>query len=52
MPTTSEVNWGTASVSSPRQKHILIGDTHGFIDLVFYRRTLKCPHPLTKTNCP
>lgn len=25
-----------------RQKRILIGDTHGFIDLVFYHRILKC----------
>jgi predicted nuclease of restriction endonuclease-like (RecB) superfamily len=25
-----------------RQKRILIGDTHGFVDLVFYHRTLKC----------
>jgi len=25
-----------------RQKRILIGDTHGFIDLVFYHRVLKC----------
>ncbi len=25
-----------------RQKRILIGDTYGFIDLVFYHRTLKC----------
>jgi predicted nuclease of restriction endonuclease-like (RecB) superfamily len=25
-----------------RQKHILIGDTHGFVDLVFYHRILKC----------
>ena len=25
-----------------RQKRILIGDTYGFVDLVFYHRTLKC----------
>ncbi len=25
-----------------RQKRILIGDTHGFIDLMFYHRILKC----------
>ena len=25
-----------------RQKRILIGDTHGFVDLVFYHRILKC----------
>jgi len=25
-----------------RQKRILIGDTHGFVDLVFYHRVLKC----------
>jgi predicted nuclease of restriction endonuclease-like (RecB) superfamily len=25
-----------------RQKRILIGDTHGFVDLVFYHRFLKC----------
>jgi hypothetical protein len=25
-----------------RQKRILIGDTYGFIDLVFYHRILKC----------
>jgi len=25
-----------------RQKRILIGDTHGFIDMVFYHRILKC----------
>jgi len=25
-----------------RQKRILIGDTHNFIDLVFYHRILKC----------
>jgi len=25
-----------------RQKRILIGDTHGFVDLVFYHRLLKC----------
>ncbi len=25
-----------------RQKRILIGDSHGFIDLVFYHRILKC----------
>ncbi|SIO66342.1 Predicted nuclease of restriction endonuclease-like (RecB) superfamily, DUF1016 family [Singulisphaera sp. GP187] len=25
-----------------RQKRILIGDSHGFIDLVFYHRVLKC----------
>lgn len=25
-----------------RQKRLLIGDTHGFIDLVFYHRILKC----------
>lgn len=25
-----------------RQKRILIGETHGFVDLVFYHRTLKC----------
>ncbi len=25
-----------------RQKRLLIGDTHGFVDLVFYHRILKC----------
>ena len=25
-----------------RQKRILIGDSHGFVDLVFYHRILKC----------
>jgi len=25
-----------------RQKRILIGDTHGFVDMVFYHRILKC----------
>ena len=25
-----------------RQKRILIGNTHGFVDLVFYHRVLKC----------
>jgi predicted nuclease of restriction endonuclease-like (RecB) superfamily len=25
-----------------RQKRILIGDTHGFVDLIFYHRILKC----------
>ncbi len=25
-----------------RQKRILIGDTHGFVDQVFYHRILKC----------
>jgi hypothetical protein len=25
-----------------RQKRILIGDTHNFVDLVFYHRVLKC----------
>ena len=25
-----------------RQKRVLIGDTHGFVDLVFYHRILKC----------
>ena len=25
-----------------RQKRILIGDAHGFVDLVFYHRILKC----------
>jgi hypothetical protein len=25
-----------------RQQRILIGDTHGFVDLVFYHRILKC----------
>jgi predicted nuclease of restriction endonuclease-like (RecB) superfamily len=25
-----------------RQKRILIGDTHGFVDLVFYHRIIKC----------
>jgi hypothetical protein len=25
-----------------RQKRILIGDAHGFVDLVFYHRVLKC----------
>jgi len=25
-----------------RQKRILVGDTHGFVDLVFYHRILKC----------
>jgi hypothetical protein len=25
-----------------RQKRILIGDSHGFVDLVFYHRVLKC----------
>ena len=25
-----------------RQKRLLIGDTHGFVDLVFYHRVLKC----------
>jgi hypothetical protein len=25
-----------------RQKQILIGDTHNFVDLVFYHRVLKC----------
>ena len=25
-----------------RQKHILIGDSHNFVDLVFYHRILKC----------
>ena len=25
-----------------RQKRILIGETHGFVDLVFYHRILKC----------
>ena len=40
-----------------RQKRILIGDTHGFVDLVFYHRILKCPwiiislSPSTSLNC-
>jgi len=25
-----------------RQKRILVGNTHGFVDLVFYHRVLKC----------
>jgi len=29
-----------------RQKRILIGDTHGFVDLVFYHRILKCHVPI------
>ena len=35
-------NWVTASASRARQKRILIGDTYGFVDLVFYHRILKC----------
>lgn len=33
---------GTGFCFEARQKRILIGDTYGFIDLVFYHRVLKC----------
>jgi len=33
---------GTGFCFEARQKRILIGETHGFIDLVFYHRILKC----------
>jgi predicted nuclease of restriction endonuclease-like (RecB) superfamily len=33
---------GTGFCFEARQKRILIGDTYGFVDLVFYHRILKC----------
>ncbi len=35
-------NSATVSVSRQQDKHILIGHVHGFVDLVFYHRILKC----------